>query len=428
MIKNSVISILLLIFTVNNNNAQEPILYSSSTHNIPSDHVNSVFIDADNIKWFGTDNGLVSYDGIDWNSHSISSKINSIISDSSNQTNQFFLATESGALQIQVISSDSIEILNEYHTGNSDILSDKCISIQTDNGEVVWIGTDSGLSIIDGNSWINLTDQDWEVEHNFINQIKKRPEDGFNYLSTKGGGISRLKYNDIDGITGASAITTTWHGIPSDTVNAIYFDSEYTAWFGTTQGLGKHTGADFKENWFTFKSSTGLADDHVLSVAGDLHSNLWVGTANGLSRFSGTEWDTWSTSDQSAGDSVLSISQDNDGSMWICTNNGILNFTPLPSSLNQNTGNITAPDINLSVYPNPFNSNTTVYYEIFEQSNVKLTVFNTLGKLVATLVNGTKSPNNYRLQFNAGHLPSGIYYCRLNAGPKTVVKRLMHIK
>jgi predicted GH43/DUF377 family glycosyl hydrolase len=67
-------------------------------------------------------------------------------------------------------------------------------------------------------------------------------------------------------------------------------------------------------------------------------------------------------------------------------------------------------------YPNPFNPTTVVSYQLPAVGDVKLVVYDVLGREVAILVNERKSPGRYTVQFNASGLASGVYFCRLTAG------------
>ncbi len=79
-------------------------------------------------------------------------------------------------------------------------------------------------------------------------------------------------------------------------------------------------------------------------------------------------------------------------------------------------------------YPNPFNPTTNVTYQLPERSFVTLRVFNVLGKLVSTLVNGEQPSGKYSVQFNATNLPSGVYYCALQAGSYYKVNKMILLK
>jgi hypothetical protein len=79
-------------------------------------------------------------------------------------------------------------------------------------------------------------------------------------------------------------------------------------------------------------------------------------------------------------------------------------------------------------YPNPFNPVTTIKYELPRESKTTLKVFNALGQEIATLVDEQKQPGRYEVQWNAENFPSGVYFCRLQAGSFAQAKTLVVIK
>ena len=66
-------------------------------------------------------------------------------------------------------------------------------------------------------------------------------------------------------------------------------------------------------------------------------------------------------------------------------------------------------------YPNPFNPSTTISFNLPFNSFVKLTIYNALGKEVRELINGFEADGIYKIDVQAGDLPSGIYYYTLQA-------------
>jgi len=79
-------------------------------------------------------------------------------------------------------------------------------------------------------------------------------------------------------------------------------------------------------------------------------------------------------------------------------------------------------------YPNPFNPETEITFNLAEAGQTLLSVYDTLGQQVEVLVNKRMVPGNYRVTFNAGELPSGIYYYRIQSGAFSQVKKMMLIK
>lgn len=79
-------------------------------------------------------------------------------------------------------------------------------------------------------------------------------------------------------------------------------------------------------------------------------------------------------------------------------------------------------------YPNPFNPSTTIEYAVPQKSYVKLSVFNLLGKEVATLVDGIKEKGVYRYYFDASNLPAGVYFYKLEAEQSVITRKMILIK
>ena len=65
-------------------------------------------------------------------------------------------------------------------------------------------------------------------------------------------------------------------------------------------------------------------------------------------------------------------------------------------------------------YPNPFNSTTVIKYELPDDAHVKLVIYDILGRVVKTLVDEVKTAGIYQVNFNAGNLPSGIYFSKIS--------------
>lgn len=79
-------------------------------------------------------------------------------------------------------------------------------------------------------------------------------------------------------------------------------------------------------------------------------------------------------------------------------------------------------------YPNPFNPVTNIKYTVAKTGNVSLKVYNTLGQLVATIVNGVQQVGAYRVDFNGSNLASGIYVYRLEADGVSISKKFSLMK
>jgi len=79
-------------------------------------------------------------------------------------------------------------------------------------------------------------------------------------------------------------------------------------------------------------------------------------------------------------------------------------------------------------YPNPFNGWTAINYSLPVSGKVSLTVYDALGRKVATLVDGYQSASRYRVRFDASKLASGVYFYQLNAGKYHANKKMVMVK
>jgi len=79
-------------------------------------------------------------------------------------------------------------------------------------------------------------------------------------------------------------------------------------------------------------------------------------------------------------------------------------------------------------FPNPFNPITTIPFSIPKQSDVVLTVFNSLGMKIDILLNQQLPPGHYRIQWTPRDLPSGVYFYQLRSSEFTDTKKLLLLR
>jgi hypothetical protein len=79
-------------------------------------------------------------------------------------------------------------------------------------------------------------------------------------------------------------------------------------------------------------------------------------------------------------------------------------------------------------YPNPFNPQTTIQYDVKDAGLVQLKVFDILGKEVAELINEVKDNGSYSVLFNGENLPSGIYIYTLRINDFLSTKKMTLLK
>ncbi len=98
------------------------------------------------------------------------------------------------------------------------------------------------------------------------------------------------------------------------------------------------------------------------------------------------------------------------------------------TGINSETSNLVKKFSLFQNYPNPFNPTTEIDYSIPYEGKVKITIFNSLGKEVQTLINEQKAPGNYSIEFHGNNLPSGIYFYKLQSGNYVDTKKFVLLK
>jgi len=79
-------------------------------------------------------------------------------------------------------------------------------------------------------------------------------------------------------------------------------------------------------------------------------------------------------------------------------------------------------------YPNPFNPTTIILYAVSNRQFVSIKVYNMLGNEVATIVNEELPAGNYKVEYDASNLPSGIYFYTLTASGFAETKKMILLK
>ena len=254
-----------------------------------SDNIMSIAVDSHGVVWMGAyDGGWVSrFDGISWKTFTVGQ-------------------------------------IGEY---------DQTHAIAIGPDDVVWVGTGTGVSRFDGQTWSLYTEKDG------------LPLRGSGILSIAIGpngdpwfGIYNNPY-----VVHFDGKTFTSYPIPSDPYE-LGFDSRGVLWAGLYRG-GLNC---FDEgNWVRFIAANGPADKNVTALTVAADEDVWMGTQFGVSCFNGKIWKTFTTADGLASNSINSLSMTPDGAIWAGTSAGVNRFdgshwekyTP---ATGQAIGNVTA--------------------------------------------------------------------------------------
>ena len=82
----------------------------------------------------------------------------------------------------------------------------------------------------------------------------------------------------------------------------------------------------------------------------------------------------------------------------------------------------------LQNYPNPFNPSTTITFTVPVRERVRVEIYDLLGRSVALLSDAVLTAGSYSLRWDAGDLPSGIYFCRFRSGPAGLIRKMLLVR
>lgn len=105
-----------------------------------------------------------------------------------------------------------------------------------------------------------------------------------------------------------------------------------------------------------------------------------------------------------------------------------LDFSTIPTAIESVDSEVPAAFTLSQNYPNPFNPTTTIDFNLPNASNVTLRITNLLGQVVATPIQQSFAPGNYRYTFEASSLPSGTYIYTLTTDEASISRQMSLLK
>jgi ligand-binding sensor domain-containing protein/AraC-like DNA-binding protein len=193
----------------------------------------------------------------------------------------------------------------------------------------IWIGTKSGLVRFDGVTFrtYNRWNSKWLKNDSILSLAEDN--DGFIWIGTDGGGISKLQDSNWD-------IYSTSQGLSDNIIRAIVIDPKNNVWIGTANGLNR-----LKEGKITIYD-TGIDDlgNSITSMISKSGGGLWIGTdGNGLYHIDKNgAYETFTLEDSLSSNEITALCEDKSGHLWVGTEKGLNRLKNLKTkSVNQNT-------------------------------------------------------------------------------------------
>ena len=96
--------------------------------------------------------------------------------------------------------------------------------------------------------------------------------------------------------------------------------------------------------------------------------------------------------------------------------------------IEENTNNVPNDFFLEQNYPNPFNPSTKIKFDLPEESEVKIRVYDMLGREVSTLLEGVKAAGRYTVDFDGTQLSSGVYVYIMNANNRVFTRKMILLR
>jgi len=283
--------------------------YQVFNSGINSNNLTAITIDQNNVKWIGSlDKGLIRYDELGFNNYdktnsSIpSNKINCISIDNQNRV---WVGTDFG---IGIFDGSSWVT---YNRNNSGLTSEFINTIRFDNTGNAWIGTTANLVKFDGSNWTIYNEpnsKDW------INDIFVENENKL-WLGTKLGGIFIFENQNF------TELSKFQYGYPSLTISSVARDNFNNVWFCFLPDSSGRGGVSYWNGSGFNNFLLGTPQNSVKNIFIDEENFKWFATSEGFVVFDTQNNSTVYTLNNSliSSNNIISSVRDANGIVWLTT-------------------------------------------------------------------------------------------------------------
>lgn len=307
-------------------------------------------------------------------------------------------------------------------TGAPNLTSIEAIFFQNENNG--WaVGTDGFMikTINGGTSWQTVTTTAASTLRSikFLDNNIGWAGGGTSFLRTTDGGVTWTKINGFAEVRDIHFLDAN-RGFVSETWGQDNLVQKTTDGGVTwTQSTTISTGPYYFHGVYFTDANTGYVVGRTMFFLGNYGAYK---TTDG-----GTTWTALTASPVPMFENFRSITFTPNGTGWAVGDNGAIYKLTGATSVAEESGSLVDFTLDQN-YPNPFNPETVIRFALPIAGNVTLTVYNSLGEVVATLVDQFVEAGAHEVAFNAANLPSGTYIYKLNAGNFTSVKKMLLLK
>jgi len=167
----------------------------------------------------------------------------------------------------------------------------------------VWLGTEGGVSMYDGEVW-----------HAWTNQEGMGAANDADLPTSINTGLGTRSRHDLGILTeGRETYNPNY-------VFCLMVADSGDVWVGTWGGgVSRYDG----KKWHNYTVKDGLASNVVFSMDQDPDGNFWFGTNKGLSYYDGENWQTYQSKDGLMGNSIYAVEATPAGEVWVGTRSGV---------------------------------------------------------------------------------------------------------
>lgn len=329
--------------------------------------------------------GFYSSDGATWTAVNVGSLLEATIDHLVEVDGTLYASTQSagllsstdGGINWTVVSADAAGMVAVNGAGNMMMADWTGIRVSTDNGS----------------TWNPIT-----IEVSALETMTANPTNNVFLLKAGFGGIQRTTDNgessvDIEPNIGTALGSEFWQ---NGVINMAY-DASGTLFVA----------AEAQHN------ATGLTQTRLLSSSDDGDNFTDITPTNPLVPFRFSE--------------VTKLRAGSDGSMMALTNHGLY-LNGLTVDAEESSEAVPTSFALAQNHPNPFNPSTSISFTVPQSGIAKVTVFDLLGRQVATLLDAPVSAGQHQVQFNGSSIPSGVYFYRLEADGFTATRKMLLVK
>jgi photosystem II stability/assembly factor-like uncharacterized protein len=194
--------------------------------------------------------------------------------------------------------------------------------------------------------------------------------------------------------------------------------------YAGTYGDGVYKSDDGGASWS--RANTNMKARFIYSVSFDASDKIYLSAFEGGIFNSADKGNSWNNIGM-VGCGASSVATNPATKMiYVGTNNGAIYQAANTVTEVKQTVTVKPTKFDLlQNYPNPFNPTTLIGFSIPEKGNYSLKVYNIIGQHVATLANAQFEAGNYKVNFNAGTLSSGMYIYQLTGKNVNITRKMI---